>query len=70
MMTDLRSAHRARIGGCEICEVDAAAALNDPFQIRTVDSDSWRVLDKTWSIERSTLNTLGLIGVMSPETAG
>ena len=60
----------SELAGCEICGIDGAAALYDSSQIRIVDSDARRVLDKTWSIERSTLKALGLIGVISPEAAG
>jgi hypothetical protein len=55
------------LAGREICGIDGTAALSDSSQIRTVDSDTWRVLDKTWSIARSTLKALCLIGVMSAE---
>jgi hypothetical protein len=43
------------LAGREICRIDGAAALCDSSKIRTVDSDTQRVLDKTWSIDRSTL---------------
>jgi hypothetical protein len=58
------------LAGCEVRGIDAAAALSDSFQIRAVDSDTWHVLDKTWSIERSSLTALCLIGSCRPEAAG